>query len=381
MRTQFHTVIFFVELFLYLLFATFLFTHKKGNTLSNRIFGGFLLSKALINIGVLCFYYRHSVYQTVPEIYVVISSFSFIIGPLLYLYTISILHRDFKIRPVYFFFALPFILDVILKTFLYIQNSNAGQTLIMSGGLIPPNMDELHSIINDLYVFACLGVSIYYVNRYRSEIKKMYSSVEKIQLSWLKLVIIGFTLIQTFYLYKHVSLLILGSYLQSLTIWMHFSELIIVSIILYQILRWPEVFSGINHKPKYEKSSLNESDKNRYMKRLKEYMEAEKPYLIPTLTLYELAEKISIQPRNLSQLLNESLHQNFFDFVNTYRIEEAKRLLSDGSSTRKTVLEILYEVGFNSKSSFNNIFKKQTGMTPLQFKKLHNSDRSKRPTV
>ncbi|MFH1940874.1 MAG: helix-turn-helix domain-containing protein [bacterium] len=373
MRTQFHTVIFFVELFLYLLFATFLFTHKKGNTLSNRIFGGFLLSKALINIGVLCFYYRHSVYQTVPEIYVVISSFSFIIGPLLYLYTISILHRDFKIRPVYFFFTLPFILDVILKTSLYIQNSNAGQTLITTGGLIPPNMDELHSIINDLYVFACLGASIYYVNRYRSEIKKMYSSVEKIQLSWLKLVIIGFTLIQTFYLYKHVSLLILGSYLQSLTIWMHFSELIIVSIILYQILRWPEVFSGINHKPKYEKSSLNESDKNRYMKRLKEYIESEKPYLDPSITLFGLAEKTAIPSHHLSQILNTCLNQNFFDFINAYRIEESKKILSDKNNGKKTILEILYETGFNSKSVFNTAFKKHTGMTPSQFRNRQNT--------
>ncbi|MCD4693709.1 MAG: helix-turn-helix domain-containing protein [Calditrichales bacterium] len=109
------------------------------------------------------------------------------------------------------------------------------------------------------------------------------------------------------------------------------------------------------------------------MEKLISFMKSEKKYLIPDLTLNELAEKVSIPPFHLSQILNTCLNQNFFDFINSYRIEESKKLLSEHSSNKKTILEIIYETGFNSKSVFNNAFKKYTGMTPSQFRNIQNS--------
>ena len=103
------------------------------------------------------------------------------------------------------------------------------------------------------------------------------------------------------------------------------------------------------------------------------YMKSQKPYLEPSLNLDKLAEKVSIPPHHLSQILNTCLNHNFFDFINSYRIKESERLLSEQDSYRKTILEILYETGFNSKSVFNTEFKKHTGMTPTQFKNLQNS--------
>jgi AraC-like DNA-binding protein len=67
-------------------------------------------------------------------------------------------------------------------------------------------------------------------------------------------------------------------------------------------------------------------------------------------------------------VINEHLKVNFYDFVNGYRVEEAKRLLEDGSHGKKNFLEILYEAGFNTKSAFNRAFKKHAGMTPSQYK-------------
>ena len=97
-------------------------------------------------------------------------------------------------------------------------------------------------------------------------------------------------------------------------------------------------------------------------------MAKNKPFLNPDLNLRDLASEISIPPRHLSQVLNEYFNQNFFDFISRYRIEECKKMLLT-SSGRKTVLEIMYTVGFNSKSAFNKAFKKHTGITPSQFKK------------
>jgi AraC-like DNA-binding protein len=133
-------------------------------------------------------------------------------------------------------------------------------------------------------------------------------------------------------------------------------------------LAQPEIFSRIEEKPKYNSSKLTSADAEMHLTKLKSFMEQEKPYLNPALTLKELSSELSIPARHLSQIINESMQSNFYDYISKYRIEEAKSILSDQSSN-KTVLEILYEVGFNSKSSFNTAFKKYTGVTPSKFKR------------
>ena len=102
-------------------------------------------------------------------------------------------------------------------------------------------------------------------------------------------------------------------------------------------------------------------------------MESKEPYLNPNLTIFDLADYTSISHRALSELINSTLNKNFYDFINDYRIRKAQQLLTDPASKHLTILGILYEVGFNSKSVFNNAFKKITGMTPSQFKKHPNN--------
>ena len=89
----------------------------------------------------------------------------------------------------------------------------------------------------------------------------------------------------------------------------------------------------------------------------------------PSLTIRSLSEDIKMNSRELSVLINQNLNQHFFDFINEYRIKEAMNILKNPTKKEVTVLEILYEVGFNSKSSFNTAFKKYTGFTPTQFRK------------
>ena len=101
---------------------------------------------------------------------------------------------------------------------------------------------------------------------------------------------------------------------------------------------------------------------------LKQYMADQKPYLDPSLTIQELANQINIPVRDLSVLINHHMDQHFFDFVNEYRIQKAMNILKDHSKDDLTILEILYEVGFNSKSSFNTSFKKYTRLTPTEYR-------------
>ena len=119
---------------------------------------------------------------------------------------------------------------------------------------------------------------------------------------------------------------------------------------------------------RYEKSGLKKEDSETYLKELLQYMEEEKPYLNEKLTLKEVAEKMNISTNHLSQVINENLEKNFFDFVNNYRVEMAKQKLSDPSNKNFTILSLAYDCGFSSKSSFNAIFKKIAGLTPSEFR-------------
>ena len=83
----------------------------------------------------------------------------------------------------------------------------------------------------------------------------------------------------------------------------------------------------------------------------------------------ELAKKLKLSANTLSQVLNGYCGQTFYNFVNTYRLEEVISMMRDPKNDDKSILKLSIEAGFNTKSTFNNIFKKQTGMTPAEFRK------------
>ncbi|WP_243636296.1 helix-turn-helix domain-containing protein [Flavobacterium aquariorum] len=101
---------------------------------------------------------------------------------------------------------------------------------------------------------------------------------------------------------------------------------------------------------------------------VKKYVLENEPFLEPSLTIQDLAKQVNIPVRDLSVLINHHMNQHFFDFINEYRIQKAMQILKSPSKSKLTVLEILYEVGFNSKSSFNTAFKKYTNQTPTEFR-------------
>ena len=98
-------------------------------------------------------------------------------------------------------------------------------------------------------------------------------------------------------------------------------------------------------------------------------MEEKKPFIRSTLTLQELADELSIASHQLSQVINDRLQKNFFDFVNGYRVKEVQTRLVAPEAQNLTILAVALDSGFSSKSSFNTIFKKQTQMTPSEFKR------------
>lgn len=120
-------------------------------------------------------------------------------------------------------------------------------------------------------------------------------------------------------------------------------------------------------KEKYQRSSLTPEQAAAIFVKIQAVMESEKLYRDADLTLPILSEAIGAPTYYISQVLNELAGANFYDFINAYRVEEAKRLLTDPAKRHYTVLAVAFEAGFNSKTTFNKVFKNVTGRTPTEY--------------
>ncbi|MBM9590557.1 AraC family transcriptional regulator [Leptospira sp. 201903075] len=167
-------------------------------------------------------------------------------------------------------------------------------------------------------------------------------------------------------------LLIYGHYtlnLPSLKIGAVMVSLILIQLYIYSLGN-PEslaLFIQEVRKNRYERSLLIGLDTDAIQKKLNEFMEQHKLYKREDLTLKELAESVSLSSHQLSEFLNEKKKMNFPSFINQYRISEAQKILIE--KPRQTVLAIAFEVGFNSKSSFNQAFLRFTGITPKEYRR------------
>ncbi|HOZ87547.1 MAG TPA: helix-turn-helix domain-containing protein [Bacteroidia bacterium] len=139
----------------------------------------------------------------------------------------------------------------------------------------------------------------------------------------------------------------------------------------------PKIFDGYSVtevlrpalEPKYRSSVLTQCLEKELGERLNELMTHEKLYKTEEIGLDLLAQRLGVSRNSISQVINQT-GMNFFEYINHWRIEEAKKILSQTSKSEFNIIEVAYEVGFNNKVSFNKFFKKSTGLTPTEYRKL-----------
>jgi AraC-like DNA-binding protein len=337
----------------------FLTAHKRGNREANRILAVILLFFSLIIA--LHTAIHTGIIKDIKFHAEIVQIFLLLINPHIYLYVKRMTDLSFDTKKKELHHAHPLIIGLILLLILF------GDILSEQWIFIPK------SIIFGLLVFQ----AIYYVflaNKilieHSKKVKESYSNIEKKNLNWLRLFVIGYII------FMFVAFFI-ESFADSAHLYWNYGWLV-VSVFIYLIgyfgLRQPEVFSGLieiekSSSPKYEKSRLAEEVVSKYLEKLEKLIVAEQPYLKPGLTLSSLAGELKIPSHHLSQIINQEFNQNFFDFINSKRIEEAKKRIIDPDYEHLNIAAICYEVGFNSTSAFNSAFKKHAGTTPSQYKK------------
>jgi AraC-like DNA-binding protein len=208
--------------------------------------------------------------------------------------------------------------------------------------------------------------------KYRKIIKDKYSQIDQINLDWLSFSLNTFALLTVISLiHNFIALAENRSVFMATLILLLIFIFYFVNRVILKALRQPEIFAGIsqNEITKYLGSNLTPSQMEAYKEQLLALLRTEKSYLDPQVSLADLSEKLSVSTKHLSQIINQSFNKSFFDFINSYRIQEAQQILKESRDDKLTVLEVMYQSGFNSKSSFNTAFKKETGQTPTEFRK------------
>ncbi|MBX7151034.1 AraC family transcriptional regulator [bacterium] len=352
-------------------FSVVLLTNIRHNHRANIYLGLCLLS---ISIGLIDIILIHTgYYLEYPWFLGVTNPVDTLYGPLFYFYVCALTSADFSWSKKKLLHLIPTALMTLLTVLIVlvpIEEKYKALTDFYEKRLATNTAFEIDwgdLIFDSLIYFQCLTYLILVfkrIARYEAEILENFSSTDRLSLRWLKLC--------------------LGVLLSLWTIWFLLGVFdqydryviylpVIASPFIYGMgyygLKQPELFHFPSEKKKYESSSLTSDQSQNYLNRILELMENEKLYCDPELSLNTLAEKISIPDRYVSQIINEQRNQNFFDFINNYRINEAKKLLISDAHQHLTILAIAFDCGFNSKSAFNAAFKKYTGLTPSAYKK------------
>jgi AraC-like DNA-binding protein len=284
-------------------------------------------------------------------------------APLVYLYTAALTVYQFRIENKHALHLLPFGAALLLGLPLLIVKGDDSRADGLAGALA-----ALTFAVVIFYIVAANVV----LRRHARVIRNNFSSLQKLNLNWLRVFVASLTLFWIFAAIFDV-LFKAGSWD---VVWG--ASCIVIYLIGYFGFMQPEVFStpivvtpeGTSRgAPKYEKSSLTAEMGEAYFERLVATLETDKLYLDKDLSLSRLAKRLGISVHHLSQIINERSGANFYDYINAQRIEEAKRLLLDPQMSNRSIASVAFDAGFNSLSAFNAAFKKFVKSTPSQFRR------------
>jgi len=301
-------------------------------------------------------------------------------GPCLYLYISALTGEKFKFYSTDLLHFVPFILFnvFLLINFLLPEISEGIRLDHVASEHGAPFLFVFFLILTALSGPIYFFLSIRLFKKLDINIFNNFSTSENINLDWLRKLVYSFgaiwTALMVFATIHHIFHLFSWIFC---TDGLFLSLSVFIILIGYFGLKQKEIFiqyhdDNIEYvtepKTKYAGVLLKEMDAKLYVSKITHLMRTEKPYLDANLTLVHLATKLQISSHILSRVINEKFGLNFFDFINQYRIEEVKSKMANPEFDNLSLLGIAFDCGFNTKSAFNRVFKKMTGLTPSEYK-------------
>lgn len=293
-------------------------------------------------------------------------------GPLIYLYVKALLQSPFRIQKTDLWHFLPAFTIVIYHLILMLHDATrpgweSGYEGEWLRDFDVPYIQPITRFLEYSSLLLYLAFTIQLFARYRIRIKSYFSNTHQIEMNWIQVFLIVYIFL---FAYETITdlvdaLIIELSY--SHKWWVHFAYAL--AIIFFGMKAY---FTNVGHLATFTFQSADATSEARNFnlekERVKLFVETNQSYLKPDFTLKSLSEGVNMSMHDVSATINNGYRMNFNEWINRYRVEEVKKRLLDPSKKHYSLVALAFESGFNSKASFNRIFKRVEGVSPSEFK-------------
>lgn len=372
-----HDLAMIITIYECILFAFCLITLKKGNKQSNVLLALFLLSYAAIPLDNLIIFgaaFRQYAIDFSPNIFYLFGNAYWLESVFLLFYVRSLVYKNYRLKWQDGLYFIPFIVYFLHEYTQWYWLDESTKLAMLNGYELSEQPAYIFHVIlfRECFRTFCGVLCLIELRHYQKQIKNELADIEAVDLTWLKVLVLGFLVIRIIAIVVSLGLIISFQFgfevdYEAFGLISNWAVLVLISVLIFFSMGFSTVFQGIvpHKETELEKEPISVA----VVEQIQQYMSEKKPYLNHVLTIDNLAKQLNIAPRTLSQIINRHFQQNFFEFINQYRVEESKALLICEKHKKSTMLDVMDLAGFNSKATFNTFFKKIVGSTPTQYRK------------
>jgi AraC-like DNA-binding protein len=347
------------------LFVVLLLNHKTVRKSRANLFLSILILSLTFTIAHIR-YAGRVLYHVAAQVYSLGDPTFLLIAPLLWFYVVELAGERVQFNLKLLAHFIPFLLIVLFSlTFHSVESPMFAEYITTH-----------HRLINVFFwilVVVQFSVYLYVINNrwlaYQKRMQQEVSNTENANIAWVRFFIGVFLGVNLFFLFS----LFAAIHIYSSRRWMNDAIAGLLSLSVFALsfkgILQRDIFNLLDTPPVPPQPLAAAKPDAQLIATVTIYMQEKKPYLDAELTLSVLAKNLNMSRSQLSQLINDGMGENFYDFVNKYRVEEVKRLMTDPAVKNFNLFGIALEAGFKSKSTFNLIFKRFTGLTPTEYRK------------
>lgn len=386
---NFHDLVLILTAFECLLFALLLYATREDQPKTTYFFIGFLLCHAFIPLHELTFWgkeFRLWMLDISPNIFFTGSYAYFIDGPLLFFFVRSLIYKDYHFQRGDLVHLIPLGFYILHMVFSFYSLSYGERYWLVESQHIAYSspylyFDSFGRFMRVAYAIACIVM----VFNYKEQLKNYYANVNKVDISWLKMMLCSLlalfcwdavlVLVKLWGLINNNFNLDLLNIMGLSAYYLTFS---VLNLLIFLKFTHLTKVSSVHVKRKTPHTDELDDVTPEEIRHIEEAMLEEKIYQDSEINFDKLAAQLELPPKKLTRILKHHYEINFYEFINRYRIEEAKALLADPAYNHLTIVDIYCEVGFNSKSVFNTFFKSKVDMTPSEYRQTMQSSHSRK---